>query len=398
MDTGSGATMDVTAGDGAGPDGAGAVRTDAISADVMAELLDGVRARGAVFRCACVDGPWSLRFAGGAPLTLVAMVRGTAWIVPDAGEPVPLAAGDVAVVRGRAAYTVADDPGAGPRTLITGAAYCPPSAGGDGVEILVGTGHDRSAEAAAPASCEDPRDPRETAAPRPPRPSDPPCGDEALPGDAPVGNGVPLGVGVGVPSSDAVLLSGAYDAPGSVSDRLLRALPEILVVPGTDFDRPLFDLVTAEIGDPRPGRRTMLDRLLDLMLLAALRAWFDRPGAQAPPWYRAWEHPVAGPALQLMHDAPAHRWTVASLALRTGVSRAALARHFTEQVGEPPMTYLTAWRVGTAADLLLGTDDTVDAIARRVGYANAFALSVAFKRLRGISPTEHRSRRPVPAA
>ncbi|MGV9311559.1 AraC family transcriptional regulator [Streptomyces sp. NPDC003691] len=316
---------------------------------MVAELLEGVRAHGAVFRCACLDGPWSLRFAGGAPLTLVATVHGTAWIVPDTGEPVPLAEGDVAVVRGGSAYTVADDPGAPPRTLITGAAYCPAPDGGDGVEILTGRGTP--------------------------------------------GGGTPPG-----PAGDAVVLSGAYDAPGSVGDRLLRALPDVLVVPAADFDRPLFDLVTAEIGSPRHGRRTMLDRLLDLMLLAALRAWFDRPGTEVPAWYRAWEHPVAGAALKLLHDAPAHRWTVASLALRTGVSRAVLARHFTEQVGQPPMAYLAAWRVGTAADLLLGTDDTVDAIARRVGYANAFALSTAFKRLRGISPSEHRNRHALPAA
>ncbi|MEU3598426.1 AraC family transcriptional regulator [Streptomyces sp. NPDC006798] len=335
------------------------------TADVLAELLDGVRARGALIRCACLDGPWSIRLAGGAPLTLLALVRGTAWIVPDTGEPVAVGEGDVAVVRGPAAYTVADDPGARPYTLITGAAYCPPGAGGEGVEILVGP----AGPAGDGGECEDPRDPR-----TPPLPGCP-TGPARLPD-----------------RSDTVLLSGAYDAPGTVSDRLLRALPDVLVVPAADFDRPLFDLVTAEIGTPRPGRRTMLDRLLDLMLLAALRAWFDRPGAGAPPWYRALEHPVAGPALRLLHEHPARRWTVAGLAAATGVSRAALARHFTEQVGEPPMAYLASWRVDTAADLLLGTDDTVERIARRVGYANAFALSVAFKRLRGLSPTRYRAR------
>ncbi|MEU5160987.1 AraC family transcriptional regulator [Streptomyces sp. NPDC020875] len=342
------------------------------TADVLAELLDGVRARGALIRCACLEGPWSIRLAGGAPLTLLALVRGTAWIVPDSGEPVAVGEGDVAVVRGPAAYTVADDPGARPHTLITGAAYCPPGAGGEGVEILVGPpGRTDPAGAGDGGECEDPRDPR-----TPPATTGPPGPTTA---SAPA-------------RSDTVLLSGAYDAPGTVSDRLLRALPDVLVVPAADFDRPLFDLVTAEIGTPRPGRRTMLDRLLDLMLLAALRAWFDRPGAGAPPWYRALEHPVAGPALRLLHEHPARHWTVAGLAAGTGVSRAALARHFTEQVGEPPMAYLASWRVDTAADLLLGTDDTVERIARRVGYANAFALSVAFKRLRGLSPTRYRAR------
>jgi AraC-like DNA-binding protein len=82
---------------------------------------------------------------------------------------------------------------------------------------------------------------------------------------------------------------------------------------------------------------------------------------------------------------------VASLAAEAGVSRATLARRFTDLVGEPPMSHLAGWRTCLAADLLRETDDTVGAIARKVGYADAFALSVAFKRVHGIRPTEHRA-------
>ena len=82
--------------------------------------------------------------------------------------------------------------------------------------------------------------------------------------------------------------------------------------------------------------------------------------------------------------------TVATLAGVTGVSRAALARRFTELVGEPPMTYLTSWRLALAADLLRDTNATIGTIARRVGYGSPFALSSAFKRVRGISPQQYR--------
>jgi transcriptional regulator GlxA family with amidase domain len=82
---------------------------------------------------------------------------------------------------------------------------------------------------------------------------------------------------------------------------------------------------------------------------------------------------------------------VAELATKVGVSRAALARRFTAMVGEPPMAYLTSWRIALAADLLTTTDQTVATIAREVGYANAFALSVAFTRVRGVRPSEHRA-------
>jgi AraC-like DNA-binding protein len=83
---------------------------------------------------------------------------------------------------------------------------------------------------------------------------------------------------------------------------------------------------------------------------------------------------------------------VAELASKVGISRAALARRFTELVGEPPMAYLTGWRLAVAADLLAEPDATVAAVARQVGYGSAFALSAAFKRVRGVSPQEYRAR------
>ena len=96
----------------------------------------------------------------------------------------------------------------------------------------------------------------------------------------------------------------------------------------------------------------------------------------------------------MMHNNPAHPWTVASLAAETGVSRAALARRFNDLVGEPPMSFLTGWRLALAADLLREPDATIGAVAQQVGYGSAFALSTAFKRVRGVSPKEHRTRSP----
>jgi len=126
------------------------------------------------------------------------------------------------------------------------------------------------------------------------------------------------------------------------------------------------------------------------LLIAVLRVWFARPEARAPAWYLAQRDPVVGKALRLIHHDPAVQWTVASLAAATGVSRAALARRFTELVGEPPMSFLAGWRLAVAADLLREPDATVGAVARQVGYGSAFALSTAFKRVRGISPRDHR--------
>jgi AraC-like DNA-binding protein len=91
-----------------------------------------------------------------------------------------------------------------------------------------------------------------------------------------------------------------------------------------------------------------------------------------------------------MQRHPEHPWSVSELARRAGVSRAAFARRFTRLVGEPPMAYLTDWRLALASDLLLEPEATLASVARQVGYATPFALSAAFKRERGVSPRDHR--------
>jgi AraC-like DNA-binding protein len=100
---------------------------------------------------------------------------------------------------------------------------------------------------------------------------------------------------------------------------------------------------------------------------------------------------VVGTALRLLHADPAAPWTVASLADRTGVSRSTLAKRFADLVGEPPLTYLTRWRMTLAADLLVEQGaTTVGEIARSVGYSDPFGFSAAFKRVRGANPSEFR--------
>jgi AraC-like DNA-binding protein len=138
-----------------------------------------------------------------------------------------------------------------------------------------------------------------------------------------------------------------------------------------------------------PAQAVVLDRLLDLVLITVLRAWFAREEAETPPWYRAHGDPVVGAALRMIYNDPANPWTVATLADATGVSRATLARRFTELVGESPMSFLTDWRLALAADLLREPEATVGSVARKVGYGSSFALSAAFKRVRGVSPRDH---------
>jgi AraC-like DNA-binding protein len=306
--------------------------------DAVAGLLDGPRARGAFLLRSLLDPPWSLRIADEAPLCLVAVTRGEAWLLPEDSEPLRLLPGDVAVIRGPDPYTLADNPATAPQVII-------------------------------------------------------------LPGNqcvTPDGQEVPLMSWMGVrtwgnsPVGSTVMLNGTYELEGEVSRRLLGALPPLLVLPADAWQSPLVGLLAEEIVKDDAGQEAVLDRLLDLLLIAVLRAWFARPDAKAPAWYRAYSDPVVGKALRLIHNEPAHPWTVAELAAEAGVSRAALARRFTEVVGEPPMTFLTDWRLSLASDLLLEPGATVGSVAYQVGYATPFALSNAFKRVRGISPQQHR--------
>ncbi|WP_433385036.1 AraC family transcriptional regulator [Micromonospora sp. KLBMP9576] len=300
-------------------------------------LLDGARARGAFLLRSMLDPPFALRVEDRAPLTVVALVRGAAWAVPDDGTPVVLGPGDVAVLRGPDGYLVADDPATPAQVVIHPGQRC-----------------------------------------------------TTLWGE-PLAETMALGVRTWGTGADAatVLLTGTYHLPGELGRRLLTALPPLLVVGGAQWRSPLVPLLADEVTRDAPGQEAVLDRLLDLVLIAALRTFFARPGA-APAWYVAAADPVVGPALRLLQDAPARPWTVAVLAAEVGVSRAALARRFTDLVGEPPMTFLTGWRLALAADLLREPDATLGAVARRVGYGSPFALSNAFRRVHGVSPREHR--------
>lgn len=312
--------------------------------DAVAGLLDGPRARGAFLLRSSMTVPWSLRIADEAPLTLVAVVRGETWIAHDDAAPVRIGPDDVAIILGPDHYLVADDPARPPQAVIHPGGRCTTPDGGE-LEAMSYLGVRSWGNT--------------------------PAQDDAA----------------GVTE----MLTGTYQLDGEVSRRLLRALPRMLVMRAEDWRCPFVALLADEIVKDEPGQEAVLDRLLDLLLIATLRAWFVRPEAHAPGWYRAYGDPVIGPALRLLHEDTAHPWTIAELARATGVSRAAFARRFNELVGEPPMTFLTGWRIALAADLLREPGANLGSVAHQVGYGSPFALSTAFKRVRGISPQQYRA-------
>ncbi len=304
--------------------------------DALTGLLSGPRARNAFLLRSVLDPPWAIRIEDEAPLTVVALLAGEAWLVRD-GQ-LALGAGDVLLVQGPDHYVVADSPATPPQVVIPPGQRCTTV---DGTDLY---------------------------------------------------QAMDLGVRTwgNSPTGGTRMLTGTYHLDTEVSRRLLDALPPVVHLPGTEWDSPLIAMLATEAGDDAPGQEVFLDRLLDLLLMAAVRAWFARPGSDAPAWYSAERDPAIGSALRMLHNNPAHGWTVAELAADAGMSRAAFARRFAEVVGEPPMTYLTSWRLTLAADLLCEPGTTIAAVAREVGYASPYALSAAFKRVRGLSPKEHR--------
>ncbi|MGX9788527.1 AraC family transcriptional regulator [Mycobacterium sp. MMS18-G62] len=312
--------------------------------DALVGLLDGVRARGAFVLRMMMDPPWSMSIRDEAPLTLICQTHGKAVIVGETSGTVWLGPGDVALTRGTEHYVFADDPTTAPMVVIHPGQRCTTLSGEDlrfEMSIGVRTWGNSAAGATRSVVC-------------------------------------------------------AYEGRSEVSARLLDALPPVLVLRADEWDTPLVDLLATEAGCDGAGQEAYLDRLLDLLLIAVLRTWFDRD-ANAPTWWHAEHDAIVGPALKLIYNNPAHPWTVANLAAAVGCSRAVFARRFTEQVGEPPIAFLTSWRLALAADLLQDSQATIAAVARQVGYSTPFALSSAFKRAYGVSPNTHRAAAGYPA-
>lgn len=318
---------------------ASVARANLTRVDVLEALLDGPRARGAFLLRAQPDPPWSLRIEDEAALTVLAVLRGEAWLRPDGESPLHMEPGQVAVVRGPDHYTVADGPTTPPNVVIYPGGRC--------------------------TSADDGR----------------PLWDEWSLGIRTWGQN---------PEGDCALLVGTYEGKGEAGRPLLSSLPGVVLLSRQEAGTALLHVLAEEMKIQAPGQRALLDRLLDVLLISSLRTWFVGRGDEAPGWFRGQRDPLVGQALSLLHDDVAHPWTVEELASRVGLSRAALGRRFTALLGEPPMSYLAGWRLALAADLLVSSDATVATIARQVGYGTPFSLSAAFRRMHGVSPQQYR--------
>lgn len=307
-----------------------------VELDVLSDVISVVRGGQPLSALFTWRAPWGQRFAtGSGSAAFNVILQGSCWMLVPGQEPVLLSAGDVIFFPRGGEHVLADSPSTPP----------------------------------LPEAC---------------RPDHPRFGERFVKEASAATDG-----------AVTVVLGGAYWLEPSRTHPLLRDLPGVIRLPARLGHQPelraAIDLLSAELERPRIGTYAIIPALLDTLLLYILRAWFDdQPATGSSGWAAALRDPAVAAALHAIHREPARPWTVASLAQEAGLSRAPFAKRFATLVGQPPLTYLTWWRLTTAARLLVDSDAPLGTIAAAVGYSSEFAFANAFKRQYGTAPGRHR--------
>ncbi|MFJ2828423.1 AraC family transcriptional regulator [Streptomyces sp. NPDC087263] len=277
--------------------------------------------------------PWGIRFEPQQGAGFHVILQGSCWLVPSRGKPLTLGVGDVVFLPRELGHAIADAP----------------------TTPLPDEATRRLVEA-------DVRD-----------------------------------ANAGHEGATTVMLCGAYRLDQSRAHPLLTELPDVVHLPARIGQQPALrgaiDLLGHELAaEPLPGASGVLPALLDVLLLYILRAWYDEQPEQATTgWGAALRDPAVAAALRAIHGEPAQSWTVQTLAALAGLSRSAFAQRFTSTVGCPPLTYLTWWRMTTAARMLRDTDLLLRSVAEHTGYTSEYAFAKAFKREFGTAPGQYRN-------
>ncbi len=187
------------------------------------------------------------------------------------------------------------------------------------------------------------------------------------------------------------MLCGAvrFDHPAAI--QLVQLLPNVLHVNSwttleAEWLQSTLRFIAAEAQEMRLGGETIITRLCDVVVIQAIRSWVRTASAAQTGWLGALQDEQVGRALAAVHREPKRTWTVKELADACFMSRSAFSARFTELVGEPPMAYVTRFRMNVAASWLRDGEDSVAAVAHRMGYQSEAAFSRAFKRSTGTTP------------
>jgi AraC-like DNA-binding protein len=187
------------------------------------------------------------------------------------------------------------------------------------------------------------------------------------------------------------IVGGHFILGGSQAGVLLGVLPPIVHLQAESEKAALrwcLDRMRQELHEQRPGGVLVTQQLAYMMLVQALRLYLEGDGGGVG-WMAALTDRRLSSAMKAMHENPAHRWTLQTLAERAGMSRTIFTLSFKEAVGSSPMEYLMRWRMLLAGDRLQHTDDSITEIALSLGYESESAFGKAFKRVTSCSPRQY---------
>jgi AraC-like DNA-binding protein len=200
---------------------------------------------------------------------------------------------------------------------------------------------------------------------------------------------------------DCCMVGGHFALAGNHANMLLEGLPPIVHL-RKDSDKAALrwsiERMMQELREPQPGGSLIAEHLAHMMLVQALRLHLAQGLKGGVGWLFALADPQMSAAMNALHEAPGHRWTVQELAARVGMSRSSLSQTFKATVGQSPMAYLTRWRMALAGDQLVQSSQPVSALSRTLGYESEAAFSTAFKRVMGCSPRQYSRSQPLRAA
>ena len=208
-------------------------------------------------------------------------------------------------------------------------------------------------------------------------------------------------VGAGPAEAEVELICGFVGCDARPFNPLLDALPRVLRSSDGEDRRSgwlsrLVEVAEAESRNPGPAGEGVLSRISELMFVELVRRHVEALPPDGSGWFGGLRDPHVGRALTALHASPGEAWSLERLARAAGLGRSSLADRFAALVGEPPMQYLTRWRMQVAARLLATTHEGVAEIAARVGYGSEAAFNRAFKRSAGAPPATWRRRRAGP--
>ncbi|SOC82679.1 AraC-type DNA-binding protein [Ensifer adhaerens] len=297
-------------------------RSARIIADPFSEVLAALGARSVRGTGLEAAGDWALAFDGRMRLKFVTVTRGRCWLLLPKHSPQALTEGDLVLISDTR-YTLASDPAVDPM---------------DGMPLFAAPGQDL--------------------------------------------------VRLGAANETALIGGGSGFADGSAAF-VLDALPKFLRVDPTSSTAEAvartLNALRTEVACAELGSSLAAERLAEILVIAAVRAFVATSPKNSVGWITALADPRIGKALRLLHADVAYRWTVPMLASEVGMSRSAFTQRFTERVGQPPLDYLTRWRM-VLAQQKLKENQTVATVAAAVGYSSQSAFAHAFKRTLGRTP------------